>query len=126
MTQPTKIEELNKFALELNKSDWNIVVPAEPSSYLMAYKEGVFIYIQYERLGGPFSFSTVNKPSKENGTGARACEGELNIDNFNKAINFFNNYRGYKRDYPVQHYTSLEDYFKRELNNILGNHIFKF
>ncbi len=122
MKTATTNTELNNFIEVLQKNGFIVIAPKEPSTYIKAFKGGAFIYIQADRnfrYNGTFSFSTVNKPSKENGTGAGFLEGaELTIENVNKTVGFFNRYNGYKAKFPVKKYASIEEYLK---NNSIGS-----
>lgn len=124
--QPTKIEELNSFAKELHDNGFVIIVPKKPSTWFKAFKDGAFIYVQKAYFSG-FDFSTVHKPSRENGTGHGVIQmGELTMENAKKAEFYSRNGQNIHNRSKISYYSSVEDYFKGATNNILGDYIYKF
>ena len=108
---------LNSFANELLNNGFRLLVPVEPSTYCHYEKGGNLGYCQRDYFGG-LTFSTVHKPSKENGTGFRVSDAtyEPTIKDAESAFRvapFLANSKG------ILKYTSFDDYLKYPTNQII-------
>jgi hypothetical protein len=64
----TKSELLENFLTTLKAAGFEVYVPEKPSTYAHFVKDNKIGYVQEAYFGG-LEFSTVHKPSHENGTG---------------------------------------------------------
>lgn len=77
-----------------------------------------FAYVQYERLGGPYSFSSSHVANRTTGTGYRIeTDGNLTIENANLACNTLNpNWAKHSDREATKPYRSIEHFLKCNSN----------
>ena len=112
-------KELKEY-VELLKNNGFTVYGVEGSDFVKFTKDNKIGYVEFTEYG--FNFSTIHKPCRECGSGFSMHREVFNptiqeaLDCFKLAPNW-----AYERDIrAVKKYSSIEDYFSKDINKILN------
>lgn len=105
------IPQLQEFVQDLYNNWFTIITTTyesfkdDPHTYFYAFKNWNFVYIQYDRY--MYSITTVNKPSRDHGTGTQISTDYPTISNVERAmsIKHFND----RKNQPI-YYSTLQEF----------------
>ena len=114
----TKSELLENFLTKLKENGFDVYVPEKPSTYAHFVKNNKIGYVQEAYFGG-LEFSTVHKPSRENGTGFGLNRDGLFDPSIEDAVKALIDCPLRADDRNVKKYSSWDEYVSSPVNSII-------